>query len=139
VRHGGGAHHDVARHCDGEVAVLECPGHPGGEDQHPADLHQHGQAVGGVVGVVGGCEPGEVHPRPPDGEEHHREAGQGGPEMTLDQGVVEAGAGLGHGHDERQVEEQLERCGRPVGLGRVPGEHGHVQLHATILPHARAP
>ena len=66
----GKAHHHVAEGHGAEVAV-ERPWHPGGQDQHPGDLDQRGQPVGVVV-VVGGGEPGEVHPRPPDGEEHRQ-------------------------------------------------------------------
>ena len=66
------AHHGVAEGDEGEVVVREEPGYAGGEDQHAGDLHEDSEPVGDVVGVVGGREPREVHPRPPDGEEHQR-------------------------------------------------------------------
>ena len=43
---------------------------PGGQDQHTDDLHEGEKPVSRVIGVVGRGEPGEVHPGPPDGEEH---------------------------------------------------------------------
>ena len=49
-------------------------GHAGREDQHAGDLHEHEQPVHDVVVVVRRREPGEVHPRPPDGEEHEHVA-----------------------------------------------------------------
>ncbi len=129
-------HHHVAGHDHPEVAAVEDPGNAGGHDQHPGHEHQHGQAVGGVVGVVGRREPGEVHPRPPDPEEHEGVGDEGIADVAPDQPVVEAARGLGDGHHEGEVEEQLQRGGRPVGLVRVPGRHAHVQLHAAIVPNA---
>ena len=85
-------HDRVAERHDGEVVVLEQAGHPGGEDEHAGDLHEDGQAVGEVVGVIGRREPREVHPCPPDGEEDHRVRREGLAGVARDEGVVEAAA-----------------------------------------------
>ena len=102
------AHDGVAGGGDVEVALLECAGHPGGEDQHPRDLDQDRQAVGSVVHVVGRREPGEVHPGPPDREEHHEVPDQRRGRVALLDAVAECGRGLRDGDHEGQVEQQLE-------------------------------
>ena len=74
--HHGQPHDHVTDDDDQVVAVVEQPRDPGGHHQRPGDLHQDRQPVGHVVVVVGRGEPGEVHPGPPDGEEHHQVARQ---------------------------------------------------------------
>ena len=54
--------------------------------------------------------------------------------MTGDEAVVKAASRLGDGDHKGEVEEELERGGRPMGLVGVSGRHAHVQLHRTILP-----
>ena len=56
------------------TCVSNIAGTPAGQDQRAGDLHEHREPVRHVVAVVGRGEPGEVHPRPPDGEEHHQVA-----------------------------------------------------------------
>ena len=98
-------------------------GDAGRQHQHARDLHQHQQAVGHVVGVVGGGEPGEVHPRPPDREEHDREAEDGRPRMALHDAVVQPVGRLRDRDHEAEVEQQLERSGDPVRLVGVARRH----------------
>ena len=64
-------------------------GDAGGEDQHAGDLHERGQPVRDVVGVVRRGEPGEVHPRPPDGEEHRQVRDEPVQHVTLGDRVVQ--------------------------------------------------
>ena len=94
-----------------------------GHDQRPGDLDEHRQAVGDVVGVVGRGEPREVHPRPPDGEEHHQVAFEAFQRVSRAHRVVEGVAGLGDRYDEHQVEEQFERRRIAVRLVRRAGRH----------------
>ncbi len=54
--------------------------------------------------------------------------------VPVDQPVVEAAARLGDGDDERQVEEQLQRGGRPVFLVGVAGRHRCEQRHVGKSP-----
>ena len=72
------AHDRIAVRHDGEVVVVGARD-PGGEDEHARDLHERRQPVGHVVAVVRRREPREVHPRPPDGEEHRRRRSRGRP------------------------------------------------------------
>jgi hypothetical protein len=62
-----------------------------------------------VVGGEGGGEPGEVHPGPPDGEEHHAVGDHAVGDVGLGEGLVEFGRGDTDGHEEDQVEEQFQR------------------------------
>ena len=64
---------DVADRDRAVVAVVERGGHAGREHEHAGHLHQGQQPEGHVVGVERRCEPGVVHPRPPDREEHLQE------------------------------------------------------------------
>ena len=121
--HHGHSHYHVA---DGDGRVVpagEGGGHAGGEDEHPGDLHEGEEPVGHVVDVVGRCEPGEVHPGPPDGEEDRQVPDHAGTDAAVGHPVVELCRGLGDGHHEAQVEQQLERRRRPVGLVGGPGGH----------------
>jgi len=79
------------------------------QDERPGDLDQGQQAIQVVVVVVHGGEPGEVHPGPPDREEHPEVVAEGVGEVTLAQVVVQMGGGLGDGRDETEVEEQFQR------------------------------
>ena len=56
------------------VWLSNIAGTPAAKIERAGDLDEHRQPVRHVVAVVGGGEPGEVHPRPPDGEEHHQVA-----------------------------------------------------------------
>ena len=96
-------------------------------------MHQHGNAVRHVVGVVGRRKPAEVHPPPPDREEDERVPDQYLSGSPTDEAALEARPGLGYGHHERQVEEQLQRGRRPVFLMRVSGRHADVKRHALII------
>ncbi len=115
--------HVAAEHRGVGLPLLEHLRDAAGHDQRPGDLDEHGQAVGDVVGVVGRGEPGEVHPRPPDGEEHHQVAFQAFQRVASAHRMVEPLAGLGDGHDEHQVEEQFERRRIAVRLVRRAGRH----------------
>ena len=119
----GQAHDHVPGGHHGEVGAVHGVGHAGGQDQRPGDLHQGGEPVGDVVGVVGRGEPGEVHPRPPDGEEHRGVAEDAVADVAGGHQVVEPGPGLGDRDHEAQVEEQLQRGGAPVPLAGRPGHH----------------
>ncbi len=145
----GAAHHQIAEHAHGEVP-LEQLGDAGRQDQRPGDLHQGGDPVGDVVGVVGGGEPGEVHPGPPDGEEGEEVAADPRAPVALGQRVRQMAAGLGDGDHEAEVEEQLQRGGGPVCLVPAPGQHPphrtltprvHVRVHVRVRPlaHLRVP
>ena len=114
-----GAHHEVADEHDVEVAVLEGARHAGGEDQHADHLHEHEQPVDDVVVVVRRREPREVHPRPPDGEEHEHVAHDRVAGVAVADVVVEQRRRPRDGDDEAEVVEQLERGRRPVLLRRV--------------------
>ncbi len=131
------AHQDVAGHHDREIAVLERLGHSGGQHQGARHLKQRQQPVGHVVGVVGGGEPGEVHPRPPDREEHGSVPGEPGLQMPFRPGVVEFGRGLGDRHHEGQVEQQLQGGGRTVLLAGIPAAH-HPPQGSRPLPEVPA-
>ena len=67
---GGTALHDAA--WAGEKAIAATLLDAGADVHGAGDLHERGDPVHVVVGVVGGGEPREVHPRPPDGEEDHQ-------------------------------------------------------------------
>lgn len=116
--------HDRVAEPDGQVhMVLEGPRHPGGEDQDTGDLHQRHDPVERVVVVVRRGEPGEVHPRPPDGEEDHRVVEDALARVSRRHGVHQLAARLGDGHDEAQVEEELQRRRDAVRLVPPPGGH----------------
>lgn len=119
----GHPHDDVAKGHRRELAVLDRTLHAGREDEDAGDLQEGEQAVRDVVGVVRGGEPGEAHPGPPDREERHRVAQDPVREVVLDDLVVQGACGGGNGHDEAQVEEQLERGARSVWLGAAAGHH----------------
>ena len=76
-----------------------------------------------VVGVVGRREPGEVDPGPGDRERAQREAEQARLDVVLGDEVRQLVGGDAEGDDEREVEEQLERRRRAVGLRRVAPVH----------------
>ena len=118
-----GPHHEVADEHDVEVAVLEGARHAGGEDQHADHLHEHEQPVDDVVVVVRRREPREVHPRPPDGEEHEHVADDRVSSVAVADVVVEQRRRPRDGDDEAEVVEQLERGRRPVLLRRVARPH----------------
>ena len=104
------SHHDVAND-DGEVwrVRLEHGRDAGGEDQGAGNLNEHGEPVRHVVAVIRGRKPCEVHPRPPDGKEHHRIAGQAGSGVRFGDRVVQSARDLRDGDNEDQIEEELER------------------------------
>ena len=120
------AHDHVADDHDREILALERRRDSGRHDQHPGDLHERQQPVLDVVRVVGRGEPGEVHPRPPDREEHDQVVHDAVADPARGQVVVERSRRLRHGDHEAQVEEQLQRRRGTVGLGRVAPGHGGV-------------
>jgi hypothetical protein len=71
-----------------------------------------------VVGVIGGGEPGVVHPGPPDPEEHEEVAAERVP-VPLREPVVQLRRRAGDRHHEGEVEEELQRRARAVRLARV--------------------
>ena len=89
-------HDHVADDHDREVELLEGARHPGRDDEDAGDLDERQQPVLDVVGVVGGGEPGEVHPRPPDREEDdqvaQRRRGRTAPRQGRGGGTVAAWA-----------------------------------------------
>ncbi|MGX1226101.1 hypothetical protein RKD42_007360 [Streptomyces ambofaciens] len=122
-------HHHIADHDECEVTVLEHGGHTGCQDEHAGHLQQRQKPVRHIVGVVGRGEPGEVHPRPPDREEHRRIGSQPRTDMAFGEGVMKLGHGLGDGDHEGQIEQQLQRRRRPVSLPRIPPAH-HPPQHS---------
>ncbi len=125
------SHHDVAND-DREVGRvrLEHGRDAGGEDQGAGNLDEDGEPVRHVVAVVGRRKPCEVHPRPPDGKEHHRVAGQPGGGVRFGDRVVQAARDLRDGDDEDQIEEQLERRRRAVRLVRRSRRHRDTEFGA---------
>ena len=108
--------------------------HAGGEDQGAGDLDEREQPVADVVGVVRRGEPGESHPGPPHGEEHDAETDDADPDVTLGELVMERRRRPSDGHDEGQVEEELERCRGAMCLvgvanDRPPGEVANAERH----------
>ncbi len=123
-QHGQGrAQYGVSQRDDAQVAFPERPGYAGGENERPRDLDQHHQPVGDVVRVVGRGEPREVHPRPPDGEEHQSEAQQAGDVLPVDHRCAQARGRLRHRYDDAQVEEEFQRGGGPVRFAGVTTRH----------------
>ena len=115
----------------------ERPRDAGGEHEGTGDHRQHGDPVADVVGVVRRREPRDVHPRPPDGEEHHEVARQARGQVRLALRVVQLVGRRGDGDDEAEVEEQLERGGGAVRLGGVARHHGPAPDQGRA--HAAAP
>jgi len=123
LRHQRQPHDHVPDHHGGEVEPVERGRDAGGEDQHPAHLHQRQDPVGHVVGVIGRGEPGEVHPRPPDPEEHRRVTRHRVGRVALGKGVVQLRRGQRHCDYERQVEQQLQRRRCPADFVGVAAGH----------------
>ena len=93
------------------------------QDEHPEHLHHRGDAEEDVVVVVGRREPRVVDPRPPDREHREQEsADRRCPVPELEQ-VRGLRARLAERHDEREVEEQLERRRGAVRLVGVAADH----------------
>jgi hypothetical protein len=136
-RHHRQPHHGIPGHHGHRLTVVEQVGHPGREKQRAAHDGEGEQPVDHVVAVVRGGEPGVVHPRPPDREEHQDEA-EDGVVVGGGQPVVQLGRGAGDGHDEDEVEEQLERRGDAVRLLRVPRAHPAQQRHEVHGAHGRS-
>ena len=116
-------HHDVGQDHHREVVIDERGFDAGREHQDTGHLHDGEDPVEPVVGGEGGGEPGEVHPGPPDGEEHHRVAQHALGHVCLGEGVVQLDGGDADRHHEHEIEEELQRGGRPAGLVRIPGSH----------------
>ena len=119
-------HDDVPVDEQVELGIGEGRLDPGGQDEHATHLHDGQEPVEPVIGVERRREPGEVHPRPPDAEEHDRVGDQSvARRVASDEGVVQlrprrsATATTKH-----EVEEQLQGARRPVGLLRVTSPHG---------------
>jgi hypothetical protein len=103
----GQPHDHIPDDHDREVEPGQRPGYTRGEDQDAGHLHEYGHPIGDVLVVVGRCEPREVHPRPPDGEEDERVADQHVAHLPIGQALLEAVGGLSDGYDKGEVEEQL--------------------------------
>jgi hypothetical protein len=133
------AHDDEADEHEGDIgsSTRHHPGHAGGERQRASDLHDGREPVEPIVGIEGGGEPREVHPGPPDGEEHHQVPGDAEEEVSFGFGVVQRDAGLGDRDHVGEVEEELERRRRAVGLVRVPRHHGLHQYRIRSLDRPR--
>jgi hypothetical protein len=128
--------HDEVTERDAEVVALaERRRYARRENEDAAHLQQGEQAVGNIIRVVGGGEPGEVHPGPPDGEEHHQERhDRGKPGGRLDVSV-ERRRDLRDGDDEGQVEQQLERAGCAIALVRVARDHARADAKSRGVGH----
>ena len=124
LRDHGQSHHDIANE-DRHVRHrrFEHRWHTRRQDQRAGDLHEHREPVGHIVAVVGRGEPGEVHPRPPDGEEDHQVAEEALECVRLRDGVVQPARRLGDGDNEDEVEEELERRRGAVWLVRRARPH----------------
>ena len=117
-------HHRITYGHDPKVIRLKGALHPGCDDQQPHHLYQDLEPVGHIVGVEGRGKPSEVHPRPPDGKEHHGERQQYVPPLAVRPRMVHAGGGLGDRDDEAEVVEQLQGSRRAVVFLRVTRLHG---------------
>lgn len=116
--------HDHVPDPDDEVVLLlECAPHPGREHQHPGDLHQRRHPVQHVVVVVRRGEPGEVHPRPPDGEEDHGVVEQPRPDPLVGERADQLHPGLPDRDHEAEVEEELQGRRDPVLLVAPASDH----------------
>ena len=78
------------------------------EDEHPAHLHDRQHPVEPVVNIERGREPREVHPRPPDREEHEQVLSQPLAEVARRDRVPQVRRGDRDSDDEHEVEEQFE-------------------------------
>ena len=121
-----------------EVVVLERGRDAGREHQHAGDLHQREQPVDHVVGVVRGGEPGEVHPGPPDGEEHHQVVAERGGDVVLGDAVGQLGRDGRDADHEAEVEQQLQRGGGPVRLVGIAAGERAAPGHADGSGHPRS-
>ena len=92
-----------------EVTVPKRPRDADRHDQHADHLYEYGDAIADIVGVVRGGEPAEVHPRPPDREEHERVADEHRLGPPAGQTSLQATARFCDRHDEGEIEEQFER------------------------------
>jgi hypothetical protein len=99
--------------------VLERRRDAGRKDQDARHLQQRQQPVWDVIGVVGGGEPGEVHPRPPQAEEDHGIARHGVAGLACHQCPSQLDTCPCHRYHECQVKEQLKRRGRTMFLAWV--------------------
>ena len=108
--------------------ALEHRGHARGEDERAGNLDEHRQPIRHVVAVVRGGEPGEVHPRPPDGEEHHQVADEARERVRVGDGMVQSGGRLRDRDDEDEIEQQLQGRGGAVRL--VRRSPGHARSEA---------
>jgi hypothetical protein len=97
----------------------------GRQHQRTGHLHHRGQPVDDVVGVVRRGEPGEVHPGPPDREEHLQEGHDRVVGVPFLDAVRELRDPRRDRDHEGQVEEQFERARHPVRLVDRPGPHPH--------------
>ena len=116
---------DVADDHDREVEVLEGARHAGRDDEDAGDLDERQQAVLDVVGVVGGREPGEVHPRPPDRKKTTGSSSRRGRSRPR------RDRGGGTSRPGRRPPRNTGRTGaravsRPMRLGRVTAGHADV-------------
>ena len=127
-------------------------GTPAARIERAGDLHEHREPVRHVVAVVGRREPREVHPRPPDGEEHHQVADEPVERVRLGDRVVQAARRLGDRDDEDR-DRRAARAASPRGAARAasgpssrasrrPGSEGGGRTSLTsraILSAGRSP
>jgi hypothetical protein len=123
LRHHRDPHDHIADGDRGVVRLLERGRHTGRQHEHACHLHQREHPILQVVHVVGRREPGEVHPRPPDGEEDHQVGQDALAEPAGLDPPAQFGRRLGDRRDEGEVEQQLQRGRDPVLLVHLPGEH----------------
>ncbi len=131
LRDQGDPHDHVADRDRAPVVVVGRSRYAGRQHQDAGHLHHREQPVGDVVGVVGRGEPGEVHPGPPDREEHLQERQDPVERVRLGDPVRELGR---HGRDrdhEGQVEQQFELAGDAVRL--VDRARGHPHPDPGVL------
>ncbi len=117
-------HDHVTDDHQSELVVHERGPDPGRQHQHAGHLQERQYPVQPVVGFEGGCEPREVHPRPPDGEEHERIRDQAVDDVVLGQRVVKLDSRDTHRDHEHQIEEELERAGGPSRFIGIAWSHG---------------
>jgi len=127
-------HHDVPEHRQPEVTFVEGTGNARGKDERARDRHEDEDAVDNIVGVVGRHEPGEVHPGPPDAEEHQPVADERAGHASVRQSKVQPIGRERDRDDEHKVEEELQRRRSPVPLARIAPDHRRRKAEASGSP-----
>ena len=132
-------HDHVADDHDREVEVLEDARHAGGDDEDAGDLDERQQPVLDVVGVVGGGEPGEVHPRPPDREEDDQVAEDAVGELPSARSwwrnVAAWATATTKQRSNRSSSGVAARCGSAGSRPDIRTCHGRIRGAAASLAH----